>query len=257
MKELDGNGGSQSGAIGKTLAVLGALPLNHRLSAIAETTGLPKSTVHRILKSLVEHGFARSGGDGQYLPGPQILSIAGQVLSTFDYALQLGPALRNLQDRTGFTIHFAVLAGAEAVYVEKLENTDEPYRMASRVGTRLRLHCTAIGKAILAGLPADEADQLLAQAGMEARTANTITTLPQMHRELERVRERGYAIDDEENEASTRCVGAAVLDHRGRVIGAISVSTLTFLLTPEEAEQLGPVVVDTALTLSATLGATV
>lgn len=255
MSQDSAHGATSSTAIGKTLAVLETLAVHQRLSAIAEATGLPKSTVHRILRSLTEHGFARAASDGRYLPGPRILSIAGQILSTFDYTLQLGPALRGLQTRTGFTVHFAVLTGLEAVYVEKLENEDKPYRMASRVGMRLRLHCTGIGKAILAALPPEEAERLLAEAGMEARTPNTITSAEAMSAELERVRGRGFAIDDEENEEGTRCVAAAVLDHRGRVFGGISVSTLAFLMPHQDAERLGPTVLEAAAAMSEALGA--
>jgi DNA-binding IclR family transcriptional regulator len=255
MRRAIGTGRSHSTAISKTLAVLEAVAEHQRLADIAEATGLPKSTVHRILQALVEQDFAIAAGDGSYLAGPRILSLAGQVLSGFDFARQLGPALRELQRATGFTIHFALLSGAEAIYVEKLENAGQPYRMASRVGMRLPLHCTAIGKAILASLPESDAERLLAEAGLERRTPNTITKLPDMRRELELVRARGFSIDDEENEESTRCVGAPVFDHQGRVLGGISVSTLTFLLSHDDAERLGPQVTEAARSMSLVLGA--
>ena len=242
-------------AIGKTLAVLEALAEHQRLADIAQRTGLPKSTVHRILKALIEHGYARAGGDGTYLAGPRILSIAGQILSGYDYTRQAGPALRALQARTGFTVHFALLTGAEAIYLDKLEAGDQPYRMASRIGMRLALHSTGIGKAILAHLPEEEAEHLLAEAGMARRTPNTITTWAAMKAELERVRARGFAVDDEENEENTRCVAAAVFDHQGRVVGGVSVSTLTFVLSRADAEALGPEVAATAREISLALGA--
>jgi IclR family transcriptional regulator, acetate operon repressor len=248
---------AQSSAIGKTLAVLEAVAQHDRLGDIARETRLPKSTVHRILRALVDHDFARDGGDGTYFAGPRILSVAGQVLARFDYARQIGPVLRALQRRTGLTVHFAILTGAEALYVEKLESTTQPYEMASRVGMRLSLHCTGIGKAILAALPDDEARRLVEEAGMERRTAKTITTWRELRPELTRVREWGFAIDDEENEANTRCVAASVLDHQGRVSGALSVSTLTFQLSRAEAEALGPTVVDAARRVSLALGAPV
>jgi IclR family transcriptional regulator, acetate operon repressor len=99
------------------------------------------------------------------------------------------------------------------------------------------LHCTAIGKAVLAHLPRDEVDALMASAGMAARTPATITDLPSLHAELAAVRARGYAIDDEENEATVRCLGAAVLDRAGRPRGGVSISTVTFAV--DRAELLG------------------
>ena len=114
------------------------------LSDIATATGVSKSTVHRILQSLVEWGFARPDGAGCYEPGPRILTLAGKVMSRFDPARQASAALRALHDSTGYTTHFAVRSGDEAVYVDKLEGR-RPYQMHSRVGMSLRLHCTAIG----------------------------------------------------------------------------------------------------------------
>ena len=105
------------------------------------------------------------------------------------------------------------------------------------MGNQLPLHCTAIGKAILAHLPREEVEAVVASAGMASRTPATISDLPALHAELATVRERGYSLDDEENEATVRCIGTAVLDRAGRPRGGISVSTVTFAV--ERAELLG------------------
>jgi IclR family transcriptional regulator, acetate operon repressor len=226
----------------KTLSVLDALAVDAaggtRLGDIAARAGLPRSTVHRILQRLVEHGYARAEGDGRYVAGPRVLALAGGVLRQLDHGY-LTPVLSALREDVGHTVHFALLTGHEATYIEKLEVPGAGYQMASRVGGRMPLHCTSIGKAILAGLPVAERHALLGRSELVARTSRTLVTLPELDRELERVREDGYAVDDEENERNIRCVGAAVHDTRGRPTGAVSVSALTLDLTPDEVPAVG------------------
>jgi len=245
---------SGGGSIDKTLSVLEALGEHRRLADIAGATGLPKSTVHRILQALVERGFARSDGTGGYLAGPRILTLAGRVLARFDPASEAGTALTELRDSTGLTVHFGMISGDEAVYVEKIE-ARQPYRMASRVGMSLRLHSTAIGKAVLAEMTDESVTALATRAGLDRRTDRTITTVPALLRHLREVRKRGFAVDDEENETNIRCVGAAVFDHTGRVTGAVSVSTLAFELPMEATDELGPAVIAAARAVSRALGA--
>jgi IclR family acetate operon transcriptional repressor len=242
----------------KTLSVLDALGDSaggNRLGDIAARAGTSKSTAHRILQRLVERGYARAEGDGVYVPGPKILAVAGQMLHQLDHGRYFGPMLRELHAELGHTVHLALLSGDEAVYVEKLENPQGAYQTASRVGGRMPLHCTAIGKAILAELPAADVRGILARRPPERRTPNTLTSVPAVEQELERIRRRGFAVDDEENERNIRCVAAAIFDNRARAIGAVSVSALTFDLGVDEAHASGGRVRATAHALSAALGA--
>ena len=241
----------------KTLAVLDALGdgEGNRLGDIAARAGVPKPTVHRILQRLIERGYALAEGEGRYAPGPRILALAGQMLRGLDPGHYFGPVLRELHDEVGQTVHFALISGAEAVYVEKLERPDAAYHTASRVGGRLSLHCTAIGKALLAAMPPEQARELLGRVELAPRTENTRATVRSLEADLAGVRERGFAIDDEENERNIRCVGAAVFDNRDRPVGAVSVSALTFELDLDAVTGLGPRVVAAADALSAALGA--
>lgn len=238
----------------RTLAVLETLGRPRRLAEIAERTELPKPTVHRILQVLVARGFARDEDNGVYAAGPRVLAVAGEALAELDLAATARPLLRDLQSRVGGTIHLALRNGDEAVYVEKVDG-DEPYRMASRVGGALPLHSTGIGKAILAGLPAEEREELVGRLPLVQRTDNTLVDQKALASELERVATRGYAIDDEENERGVRCVAAPLRDHRGRVVGGLSVSSLVYVLSREDAERIAPDVVAVAGELSALLGA--
>ncbi len=244
---------SAGNAIEKALSVLEALADHERITDLAETTGLPKSTVHRILQSLVGHGFATSDGSGGYLPGPRVLTLAGKVMHRLDPARLASPALQALRDRTGHTVHLALRNGDEAVYVEKLAGR-KPYEMPSRIGQGLLLHCTAIGKAILAALSDEEVAAICARAGMARRTEHTLITTDTLLADLADIRRRGYAIDDEEDVTGLRCVGAAVTGNHGHVVGAVSISTLVHELPLREARAIGAEVVTTAREISQALG---
>jgi IclR family acetate operon transcriptional repressor len=234
----------------KTLGVLDALGgARSRLGDIAARAELPKSTVHRILRRLVERGYARAEGDGMYVLGPRVLTMAGEMLQGLDATALAAPVLRDLHVEVGHTVHFAMLSDDEAVYLEKLADPGLPYQFASRVGGRIALHCTAIGKSLLAAMP------VVPRLELVRRTPNSIVSADELRAELERVRARGFAIDDEENERNIRCVGAAVRDHTGAATHAISVSALTVELAVEDARALGPRVVAAADAVSEALGA--
>ncbi|WP_371780002.1 IclR family transcriptional regulator [Streptosporangium subroseum] len=244
----------EGSSIDKALAVLEAIAEHHRVTDIAAATGVSKSTVHRILQSLVEWGFARTDGNGGYEPGPRILTLAGRVMNRFDPARQASQALRALHDRIGYTTHFAVRSGDEAVYVDKLEGR-RPYQMPSRIGMSLRLHCTAIGKAVLAQLGADEVRSIVDRTGLPSAAPNTLTTVEGLLAHLVDVRARGYALDDEENLPGILCVAAPVFDHTGQVLGGISISGLAMDMSMEDLERFAPDVVAAAREVSLALGA--
>jgi IclR family transcriptional regulator, acetate operon repressor len=236
----------------KTLSVLDALDgARSRLGDIAARAQLPKSTVHRILRRLVERGYARAEGDGVYVLGPRVLTMAGDMLRGLDATTAAQPILRELHADVGHTVHFAMLSDDEAVYLEKLVDPGLPYQFASRVGGRILLHCTAIGKSLLAATP----DDVIPRLELVRRTPRTLVSAEALRAELELVRERGFAIDDEENERNIRCVGAAVRDHTGAATHAISVSALTVELSVDDAVALGPRVVTAARAVSEALGA--
>ncbi|WP_219470023.1 IclR family transcriptional regulator [Nonomuraea rhizosphaerae] len=244
-------------AVEKTLAVIGALASHDRprsLADIAQRTGVNKTTVHRILQIFIAQGYAVTKGDGTYASGPAMLALAGAALTDGDMTALVRPILANLQRHTSHTVHFAVRSETAAVYLAKVES-QQPYRMASRVGTQIALHSTAIGKAILAHLPQEEVRAVIAATSPLIRnTAATIVDPALLLQELEAVRERGYAIDDEENETNVRCVGAAVRDGSGTAVGAVSVAGLTLNLSKDDVPLLGPLVVAAAARVSAAIG---
>jgi DNA-binding IclR family transcriptional regulator len=250
---VDAATGPGSSSIDKTLTVLESLAQHNRVTDIAGLTGLSKSTVHRILQSLVARGFARTDGSGGYLPGPRILTLAGLMMQRFDPAQQAATELRDLRDSTGLAVHFAVRAGDEAVYVAKLDGR-RPYQMRSRVGMSIALHTTAIGKAILANLPIEECDEMISRLTLTAVTEHSITSPVELRRQLTRARTQGYAVDGGENDPGISCIGAAVFDYSGAVLGGVSVSALSYDLDVADPAMISAVLA-TARQMSLTLGA--
>jgi IclR family transcriptional regulator, acetate operon repressor len=228
-------------SVEKAMRILEALAVPdgpHRLMDVAERAAVPRSTAYRVLATLAAEGFAENCGEGRYGVGGRLSGLGAQIVSVVSAGV--GPALRRLQQGAGGnTVHLAVRVGDHAVYLHKVDS-DKPYEMRSRVGNELLLHCTAIGKAILAHLPPEEVDAVVASAGLRARTPATIIDLRALYAELAAVRERGYAVDDEENEATVRCIGAAVLDRAGRPRGGVSISTVTFAVERTELLSYAP-----------------
>jgi len=243
-------------SIEKSLAVMRALSAPggpHRLADIADRSGLNRPSVHRILQILVEGNYARAVGDGFYAAGLAMRALGGGQDAGGDIAADAETILDDLQRSTGYTVHFAVRAGDAAVYLAKVEG-DKPYQMASRVGMQIMLHCTSIGKAILSALPASEVDGVLERTAEMQQLSKKVPDPIHLHAELEQIAERGYSIDDEENEPNVRCVGAPVRDASGSVIGGISISGLAMMLDLAKLDELGPLVQKAAAEVSRRAG---
>ncbi|MGI8780017.1 MAG: IclR family transcriptional regulator [Solirubrobacteraceae bacterium] len=249
-------GQERMSAIGKMLAVVETLVEQRQLSAVARMTGLPTSTVHRILQELVSTGWASETPDRRYALGARALGVLGRATGESATARAARPFLEALRDRTGHTVHFALRTGDEAVYVDKLDGR-RSYHMRSRVGRSLPLHSSAIGKALLAELSEAEVLVIIGRTRLPRRTEHTITSPDALLAELRTIRGRGFSIDNEENEVHTRCIGVAVHDHRRIPIGGLSLSALAFDLDAEQVRTFTPLVVASGHAVSAALGAPV
>lgn len=241
-------------AIAKLVMVIETLTAEHRLSDISRATNLPTSTVHRILQELVQLGWVHETDDRGYALGARLLGLVGQAGDESQLARLGRPIISTLNEQTGHTIHLAVRQGDEAVYVDKLDGR-RAYQMRSRIGLSIPLHCTAIGKAVLAALPDEDVLEIARRTGLPRRTQHTITESDELLRHLRTVRRLGFAIDDQENELHTRCIGAAIVDSRGAPIGGVSLSSLAFDLDKKKVSRTAPLVLAAANSLSEALGA--
>jgi DNA-binding IclR family transcriptional regulator len=227
------------------------LPLG--VTEIARRVGTTKSAAFRILSNLERRGYvSKDPVTARYALGTRLAYLGERSLGALDLRASARPALEELHRRFGETVNLAVRDDNEVVYVDMIES-GHGLRMAARVGSRDYLHSTALGKAILAFLPHDERDRLL-RGPLPARTARTMTDPDRLRTELGRVRERGVAEDRNENEVGARCLGAPIFDHRGMVIGALSVSAPESRLDDARAELVGDAVRVAAAEVSRQIG---
>lgn len=218
----------------RVLAVLAELarhPDGIGLEEMARSVASPKATVHRALAALRRAGFATQHGHGRYLLGDEFLRVAFAHHEARPDHVRVTPILRALCERHGETVHYAVLDGPSVVYRSKLDPPSGAIRLTSVVGGRNPAHCTGVGKALLAhALP--DLDAVRARVGdreLERPTERSIATAEQLHAELVRVREQGYAVDDQENEPGVHCVAvAAFLTSPSVPSGAVSVTGLAY-----------------------------
>lgn len=204
-------------------------PMN--IAALMRASGYPRPTVHRIVAALLAEGLlaenTRAGASGTLALGPRLIQLASRSWGRSELRLAAVDELKRLRDVTGETVHLAVPSGKSMVYIEKLESPSA-VRMASRIGTSVSLHSTAVGKAYMAALGNAALEPLLKDLPMPPYTANTVLTLPDLRLQLQAAKAQGWAADREENETGICCFGAAIVDGQGRPIAAISVSTLLF-----------------------------
>ena len=222
------------------------------LSEVSRLGGVPKPTAHRLLAALAEAGMVRENGSGEYGLGPQCLVLGGAFLEGLSLREEAREVLEALVERTGETGHLGIRDGDRVVYVEKIESP-QVVRLRSRVGLIAPLHSTALGKVLLAYEGDEEVGELFS-GGVERRTANTITDVEAFRDELAAVRERGYAVDDGENEASICCVAAPVLDHTGGIVASVSVSGPEYRVSNGELEKFGRLTREAAGELSRRIG---
>jgi DNA-binding IclR family transcriptional regulator len=241
----------------RALAILDALALLRESASLAEIAAevkLHKSSVHRLLMSLVRHRLVdRDSEDGRFSLGVRLFELGTIAIARFNIRDRARPYLERLMYNSHETVHLCVLDNGESLYVDKIE-PDRTVRLSSTIGHRNGVHCTAAGKVMLAWLAESEVDAILQQHGMRCCTANTLTTPAELKAELKVIRERGYAIDNEEHEEGVRCVAAAVRDHSERPIAAMSVSAPSFRLPMEKIPAVAALVVETVLALSADCG---
>ena len=223
------------------------------LTDLATRTGLNISTCHHLLATLIQRGFAaKVPGRRLYALGARILYL-GHACLQVDLPRRAQPFMEAINNATGETVHLAVLQGDSVVTLAVREARHAVRVDTGKVGKLEAPHATSVGKAIFAWLPEDEMRRILA-GGMKRFTANTITEFPALLESLRIVRRNGYAMDREEHLPGVICVGAAIRDHAGTVIGAISASTPTMRASEEHIALMRDEIVAATRALSAQFG---
>jgi DNA-binding IclR family transcriptional regulator len=234
---------STNGMLAKGLTLFVALaeyPAGVGVTKLARDVRLPVSTVHRLLAEMVRFGFVHLDAESRrYYLGVKFFELSHRVSRIRSLSELALPAMRELADATGETIFMAMREGNDLFYVERVEGRRR-IQVQGFAGERGPLHATAGGKCLLAFLPEEEQETIISELELEKLGPNTITALDELRRELELTQDRGYAVNDEENQEAIRAVGVPIIGARGRPAAAISVAGPAFLISLEILEQFVP-----------------
>lgn len=205
-----------------------------KITEISKRMELHKSTVHSLLKTLQEHSYIdQNSENGKYRLGLKLAERGNLVISNLDIRKIARKYLLELSDKTGQTVHLGILDGREGVYIDKVEGQQAIIKY-SRIGRRLPLHTTAIGKVLLAFQKPDVMQRLLEDFPYQHQTSNTISNEAVFRKEIEKIQNKNYAVDDQENEQGVRCVAVPIFNGKGQVLAAISISTLVSRVSEQE-----------------------
>jgi len=253
-------GGEDSGSsVERALAVLETVAERaHGMSNadLHRKLKIPKSSASYILRTLVKSGYLRRDREtARYHLGLKVVGLSHKALDSLSVREVAAPILRELVAASQLTAHVAIYDREEAVYVEKV---DAPgfVKMNTWVGRRLQLHSTSVGKVLAAFMPQEEIEPMLARRGLYSRTPETVTSVPRLIKELAKVREQGYALDDEENSLGVRCVAAPIFNSQGQIEAALGISGTTYQFERSSIPRFADMVKTAARKISHQLGAT-
>ncbi|QTF92681.1 IclR family transcriptional regulator C-terminal domain-containing protein [Halomonas sp. BM-2019] len=233
---------------------LSASPGGLALSELAEQADLAPSTTHRLLQALQGQGFVTQDSElGVWRIDVKTFRIGNSFLEARDFVGTSRPFLRRLTTLTGETANLGIRDGGTAVFLAQSESP-QMMRMITRIGSRAPLHASGIGKALMAWLPEDELERILAEQGLSRVTENTLHTPEALREGLAEIRRQGFACDREEHAIGLHCVAACLHDEHGIPLAAISVSGPVARIPEARLLELGALVRDTAAEITARLG---
>lgn len=193
------------------------------LTEISNLSGMSKSTVHRLLKTMCERGYVRKGGDHRYALGEKFVELASYHINNLELQTEAKSFLKVLYAELGLTVHLGALEGNQIVYIEKLDLYPNTISF-TQVGYKTPAYCSSIGKCLMACLSGEELDEILYTTTFEKYTKNTITNLYEFKKHLREVRRNGWAMDNEEHLPGHRCIASPIYNYLGTAIAAVSVS---------------------------------
>ena len=234
------------------LEALGRKPQGYGCTELGQLLQMHKSTVHRIVSTLRACGFAEKDPHTDcYKLGSKIIYLGLKALKNLDFRKTAIPYMQELVEISRETVQLAVLDRGEILIVEQDQS---PEAVTVNLGLRGQVHCTAEGKALLAGLPNEKVVEILNSQGMQRHTVNTITETGRMISHLEKVRAQGFAVNAEETVEGVRAIAAPVYDHTGNIIAALNITGPSSRLTLERVYRLVAVLKETCESLSMQLG---
>ena len=224
------------------------------VTEISKEADINKSTVYRILATLEYRGYiSQNSHNEKYTTGIKLFELGSQVIGDLDLRETVKPYLENLMDLTGETVHLGILDDGEVIYIEKVESP-KTIRMYSKVGKRIYAHSTSLGKVLLAYSGEEKVDEIISEKGLPRQASNTITDPDNFKIHLRKVREQGYAVDDEENEEGIRCIAGPIFDHTGNITAAFSISGPALRITRAKIDEFSSMVKEYSGKMSRALG---
>ncbi|MBE0704726.1 MAG: IclR family transcriptional regulator [Afipia sp.] len=224
------------------------------ITELAVRNDLPLSTSHRILKTLQDLGYVEQDPDThKYTLGIRFLNLRGAVMRQINLAVIAMPIMKALMQRVNETVHLAVMSEGEIVYIERVEGL-HTQGMYTRIGKRAPAHSTALGKVMLAFMPEEVRQDVVTRRGLPRFSPTTITMPEELELEVDRIRARGYAIDNGETGEKVRCLAAPLRDFTGQTVAAISISAPEERMPVKRDAELGDSVSQAARLISQKLG---
>lgn len=230
-------------------------PNGMQITKLASETGLSKSTVHRLLATLIELQYVKKDTEtDRYYISYRALYLTRNILSNSSLISVAKPLLENLSNDINETVHLCVEENEEVVYIDKIES-NQTIRMYSRIGSRAPMYCTGVGKMMLSGKDDEALREVISRIQFTKRTDHTILTPDDLVQEIRTIRKSGYALDNIENEEGIRCIAAPIYDFSGKIVASFSISGPTTRVTMERIDkELVEKILNTSRAISSQLG---
>lgn len=229
-----------------------------RIIELSELLGLHKSTIHRLLASLISMGYVTQNMQtGTYSLTYKLVEMSGKILKNTDILSLVHPYAEELSNACDETVHFVTKSEHSVLYLEKVESRSvkaRTFRLSSQAGITCPMYCSGVGKVILAYLPESEVDEIWNASPIEQRTEYTITNPDTLKKELAVIRQKGYALDNEENELGIRCIAVPVFDYHETPRYALSISSLVSRMPDERLDELADLLLEASHAISRVLG---
>lgn len=224
------------------------------ITEISNKVNLHKSTVHRLLATLIYKGYVQQNEENNnYELTLKLFELGNKKVEKMNIVTASKPYLQEMMSKTNEVVHLVIREGTEIVYIAKVESQNV-IRMHSRIGMRKPVYCTAVGKSMLAYMPEDEIEKIWRNSDIKKSTEDTIIDFEKFKENLKLVKQRGYATDEQENEIGIRCVAVSILNYKGEVCGAISISGSIISFTEEKKEEFSKLIIEYAIKISRELG---
>jgi DNA-binding IclR family transcriptional regulator len=208
-----------------------------------------------LLATLTERGYVEKNAEGVYRLGLKLIEVVSVYINSLELQTEARPYVARITADLGLTAHLGVLEGDQVVYIERMD-VYSGIKLYSQIGIRVHAYCSSLGKCLLSNFSREELNKTLAACSFNKFTPNTIASMEEMHEEIRKVRQQGWAMDNQEFDRNNRCVGAPIYDYRGEIVAAISASGPPTLLTTERVPGVAAYVMDKAAAISRNLGYT-